>query len=160
LSKGCSMDLIEQLISRFLALARVDSDNATKFLSTVMHSLIVYLLLVCSGIALFAPSSPFILTAIPIAVGLLLGSLLGISEWSDRQISKTTKMNLPEELISILISSISVYLTVVGVTMCVLIGFGIISQISFELVCIFVFVTAFLVYTLSDLPKLFEKRGS
>lgn len=153
------MDLIEQVIRRILVFVGVDSQQAIKVGSTITHSLIIYILLTGSGIALFAPSFWLMPIVIPIAVVLLIGSLLGIAEWSEMKISRTAKGNIIEKLISTLTSFLSFYLTIVGVGISVLIEFGIISNISWELLSIFIFAAAFLVYSLYDLPQLFEKNG-
>jgi len=133
---------------------KIEDKKASEFASTVMHSFIIYLLLTSSGIALFAPSCKVLQTSIPIAVVFLIGSLLGIAEWSERKI---VKKSLSEELISVLVSFLSVYLTIVGVGISLMIEFGLISRISWELLSVFIFAAAFLVYSLSDLPQLLER---
>ena len=151
------MDIIERFILYIFTKIGFENKKATQWTVDIMHAVLIYFLLVGSGIALFIPHSSLLPSVIPIATVILLALLLGLAEWSERKIVRRAPS---EEWISILVSFISFYLTAVGVFVSILAEIGIIDQLSRSKLYAFIFIIAFLVYSLSDLTQLFEKQDS
>lgn len=149
------MDILERFLLWVFSFLRIQSENALHLVSAIVHAGFVYLILISFGIALFVPSSSFVETSIYPAALLTLAYLLGLSEWSERKITKTTAA---DELVSIILSVLSIYLAAVGILLLVLMEFGFMKEITIELLSVCMFVVAFLLYCLSDLPQLLEER--